>query len=111
MSNLKMSKLAVAAVAVGAVILFSAETTQAGGFSVRVGGVSLGSWNTRCVERSYIYISNYDDDWGCNNYVIRERYRPCYRYYDVRPYRGGGHFRPMPFHGRPHGHHRGRHHP
>jgi hypothetical protein len=85
MSNFKTSKLAVIAVIAGAVILFSTETTQAGGFSVRIGGLSFGSYSG-CTRGSYIYISDYDYDYGCTS-VWRERHCPRYR---VRPYHGGG---------------------
>lgn len=111
MSNLKTSKLGLVTVAAGAVILLSVETTQAGGFSIRIGGLGFGSWNTRCVQRSYFSISDFGDDWGCN-YVYRRysRCRPRHRVrYDVRPYYGGRRFRTLPHRrgGRRHG---GRHH-
>ncbi|MBN1555553.1 MAG: hypothetical protein JXA11_12480 [Phycisphaerae bacterium] len=100
MSNGKTSKWMLVAVAAGAVILLGVETTQAGGFSVSIGGLSIGSWDGGCT-RSYVYISDYDDDWGCR-YVSRPYYRPYYR---VQPYRRPGRFHTMPHHRGHRGHH------
>jgi len=112
MSNLKMSKFAIVTVAAGVVILLNAETTKAGGFSIRVGGIGFGSWNTRCVERSYIYVDDYDYD--CSPYRVYStsyyypRPRPYVRYYNPRPYYGGGrYYHPTPYRG--HGGYRGGH--
>ncbi len=93
-SNLKKTNLAIVAVAAGVVILLSTETAQAGGFSVRVGGIGFGSWNTRCVERSYIYVNDDydDDDYYSYRPVYREYYRPTYRVHYRSHYRP--HYRP-----------------
>lgn len=106
MSNLKISKFAIVTVAAGVVILLCAETTKAGGFSIRVGGIGFGSWNTRCGERSYIYVDDYDYDCSpyrvySPSYYYYPRPRPYVRYYNPRPYYGGGRYyhRPAPYRG------------
>ncbi|MBN1943990.1 MAG: hypothetical protein JW849_11915 [Phycisphaerae bacterium] len=116
MSGLRISKGTLTAVAAGVVILLGAEASQAGGFSIRIGGLSIGSGSRSCTTRSYVYISDYDDDWDCRSY------RPCQSsyyyyssprprvYYNVKPYRGGRRFAPMHRPGghsrRGHSHHR-----